>query len=120
MYPYTTTNQHPNSGYPGASLGGPPMGMPMGGGYGMGYPGGPQTTVYTTTTSYPTPSPYMTQPNIYQTTQYARLPGMVTMNPYLSIPSVYNRVFYQWYGPYQDPRMPFQVCFIGGDIEYFI
>jgi len=100
MYPYTGTNQHPNSGYPGASLGGGPSPYyppPMG-----------STTVYTTTTTgYPAPNPYHSQPMMH-TTQYARLPGMITMNPYLSIPSIYNRVFYNWYGPYQDPRMPFQ------------
>lgn len=41
--------------------------------------------------------------------QYARLPGMVTVNVYKQIPAYYHKVFYQWYGPYQDPRMPFQV-----------
>jgi hypothetical protein len=43
-----------------------------------------------------------------QQMQYARLPGMITQTPYLAVPQFYNRVFYQWYGPYQDPRMPFQ------------
>jgi hypothetical protein len=96
MYPYTNTIA-PNSGYPGASLGASPYGAPYN-------PMG-TTTVYTTTTQgySPAPSPYVT-------TTYQRLPGMITVNPYLAVPSMYNRVFYNWFGPYQDPRMPFQVC----------
>lgn len=43
--------------------------------------------------------------------QYQPLPGMVTTQVYLQPPQFYNRVYYQWYGPYQDPRMPFQVSF---------
>jgi hypothetical protein len=100
-----STGQHPNSGYPGASLGGPTMGP--------SYGNPMQTTVYTTTTTHPSgyPNPYVQpmQPSYTTTTTYSRLPGMITVSPYLVVPQYYNRVFYNWYGPYQDPRMPFQV-----------
>lgn len=51
--------------------------------------------------------PMMGQPMMQQ--QYQHLPGMVTTQVYMQVPQYYNRVYYQWYGPYQDPRMPFQV-----------